>query len=124
MKIEGYDVVVNRPKTHAYRAPGATQAEFASETVVDEICEQLGIDPLDFREKNSATEAPGAPADRLTAGSVTWSACKRPGTPTTGNRRSRSPAGTYRGRGAASGFWFNIGFTSSAIARSESGTAR
>ena len=37
-KVEGFDVVVNKPKTHAYRAPGATHAAFASETVVDEIC--------------------------------------------------------------------------------------
>ena len=27
--IDGYDVVVNRPKTAAYRAPGATNAAFA-----------------------------------------------------------------------------------------------
>ena len=44
-KVEGFDVVVNKPKTHAYRAPGATHAEFASETVVDEICRTLDIDP-------------------------------------------------------------------------------
>ena len=54
--IDGYDVVVNKPATSAYRAPGATNAAFASETVVDEICEQLKIDPLDFRIKNGAKE--------------------------------------------------------------------
>ena len=41
-KVEGFDIVVNKPKTHAYRAPGATHAEFASETVVDEICPRVG----------------------------------------------------------------------------------
>ena len=35
--IDGYDVVVNKPKAGAYRAPGATNAGFAAETVVDEI---------------------------------------------------------------------------------------
>src|SRR5215207_9881874 len=54
--IDGYDVVVNKPATSAYRAPGATNAAFASETVVDEICEKLGLDPLDFRIRNSARE--------------------------------------------------------------------
>ena len=32
--IDGYDVVVNKPSTAAYRAPGATNAAFATETVV------------------------------------------------------------------------------------------
>ena len=54
--IDGYDVVVNKPATSAYRAPGATNAAFAAETVVDEICEKLKIDPLDFRIKNGAHE--------------------------------------------------------------------
>ena len=47
---------VNKPATSAYRAPGATNAAFASETVVDEICEKLKIDPLEFRLKNGAKE--------------------------------------------------------------------
>src|SRR5262249_58130983 len=46
--IDGFDVVVNKPATSAYRAPGATNAAFASENVVDELCENLQIDPLDF----------------------------------------------------------------------------
>src|SRR5580658_866916 len=37
LQIDGYDVVVNRPKTAAYRAPGATNSAFAGETVVDEL---------------------------------------------------------------------------------------
>ena len=54
--VDGYDVVVNKPATSAYRAPGATNAAFAVETVVDEICEKLTIDPLEFRIKNGARE--------------------------------------------------------------------
>src|SRR3984957_11622295 len=38
--IDAYDVVVNRPKTAAYRAPGATNAAFASETIIDELAEK------------------------------------------------------------------------------------
>ena len=55
-RVEGYDVVVNKPKTAAYRAPGAPGAAFAAETVIDEICEKLGMDPLDFRLLNGAKE--------------------------------------------------------------------
>ena len=54
--VDGFDVVVNKPSTAAYRAPGATNAAFASETVVDEICEKLKIDPLEFRIRNGAKE--------------------------------------------------------------------
>jgi NAD(P)-dependent dehydrogenase (short-subunit alcohol dehydrogenase family) len=37
VKVIGYDVVSNRPKVAAYRAPGAPISEFAVESVVDEI---------------------------------------------------------------------------------------
>ena len=50
----GYDVVVNRPKVAAYRAPGAPIAAFAVECVIDEIAEQLGMDPIELRLKNAA----------------------------------------------------------------------
>ena len=54
--IEGYDVVINAPKTSAYRAPGAPAAEFAAEVVIDELCEKLNIDPIEFRRINGAKE--------------------------------------------------------------------
>ena len=50
--IDAYDVVVNRPKTEAYRAPGSANAVFTAEVVVDEICEKLGMDRLEFRRLN------------------------------------------------------------------------
>ena len=40
--VEGYDVMVNKPKTAAYRAPGSPQAAFGVEQVVDELGVQLG----------------------------------------------------------------------------------
>src|ERR1700674_4294655 len=55
-QIDAYDVVVNRPKTAAYRAPGATNAAFASETIIDQLAEKCGIDPIDFRLKNAVKE--------------------------------------------------------------------
>jgi CO/xanthine dehydrogenase Mo-binding subunit len=55
-RVNGYDVCVNKPATKAYRAPGATHAAFAVETVIDELCEQVGMDPLEFRLKNAACE--------------------------------------------------------------------
>jgi CO/xanthine dehydrogenase Mo-binding subunit len=56
VRVDGYDVVVNKPRSTAYRAPGATNAAFAAETVIDEICEKLGMDPLEFRLINGVRE--------------------------------------------------------------------
>jgi CO/xanthine dehydrogenase Mo-binding subunit len=54
--IDGYDVVVNKPKAGAYRAPGASNAGFAAETVVDELSVRLGIDPIKFRLLNASRQ--------------------------------------------------------------------
>jgi xanthine dehydrogenase molybdenum-binding subunit len=54
--IDGYDVVCNKPKTAAYRAPGHPQAAFAAESALDELANMLGIDPMDLRMKNVAME--------------------------------------------------------------------
>ncbi len=55
-QVEGYDVVVNKPPTSFYRAPGATPANFAAEAVIDELAEKLTMDPLAFRLRNSARD--------------------------------------------------------------------
>ena len=60
--VDGYDVVVNKQKTAAYRAPGQPQAAFAVEPVIDELAEKLGMDPLDFRLKNAVHEGDRAPS--------------------------------------------------------------
>ncbi len=110
--VDAYDVVVNRPKTAAYRAPGATNAAFASETIINELAEKCGIDQCEFRIKNGAHE--GTPQ---TAGPP----YKRIGMIETVEAIKNSPhyksklEGKNRGRGMASGFWFNIGFQSSAM---------
>ena len=54
--VVGYDVVTNRPKVAAYRAPGAPISEYAVESVVDELAEATGLDPIEFRLKNAARE--------------------------------------------------------------------
>jgi CO/xanthine dehydrogenase Mo-binding subunit len=109
--IDGFDVVVNRPKTAAYRAPGATNAAFASETVIDELAEKCAIDPLDFRIKNGSKEGTPQPVGPP---------YKRIGFIETCQAIKDSPhyksklSGKNRGRGVATGFWFNAGMQSSA----------
>jgi xanthine dehydrogenase molybdenum-binding subunit len=53
-QIDGYDVLVNRPRMSTYRAPGATPPSFAGEAVIDELAEKVGMDPIAFRLKNCA----------------------------------------------------------------------
>src|SRR6185437_14203833 len=52
----GYDVVSNRSKVAAYRAPGAPLGAYAAECVLDEVAEALKMDPLQFRLKNAAKQ--------------------------------------------------------------------
>lgn len=112
-RVDGYDVLANKPKTQPYRAPGATQAAFACETIIDEIAEKLGIDPIDLRLKNAAKEG-----TRRVDGPVypkiglieTLQAAKN------SDHWKSKLEGPHRGRGVAAGFWFNIGLKSAAAA--------
>src|SRR5262245_64688314 len=54
LQIDAYDVVTNTPHVAAYRAPGATPTNFALESVMDEVGEVLGMDPIAFRLKNAS----------------------------------------------------------------------
>lgn len=112
--VDMYDVVVNKPKTGAYRAPGAPNAEFATESIIDEFCELLKIDPIKFRLKNAAKEGDiqshGIPHPKIGYMETVEAAknCE--------HYRSKLE-GSNRGRGVASGYWFNGGGTSSVVAR-------
>ena len=119
VKVVGYDVVTNRPKVAAYRAPGAPISEFAVECVMDELAKKLGMDPVDFRLKNAAREGTHAaygPKFGPIGLIATLEAIK-------GHEHYRAPLGPNQGRGVASGFWFNIGGeTSASINLNEDGT--
>ena len=112
-KIEGYDVVLNKPKTAAYRAPGAPGSAYAVETVIDEICEKIGMDPLEFRMLNGAKEGTrrltGPVFPRIGFLETVQAALDH-------DHYSASLEGPNRGRGVAAGFWFNGTGPSSAIA--------
>ncbi len=119
VRIDGYDVIVNKPHSHAYRAPGATMSEYAVETTVDEICEKLGFDPIEFRLLNASKEgdwrADGPPFPRV--GNIECVEAIRDSAHWQSELGEPSGPGKARGRGMASGFWFNAGMTSSASGR-------
>ncbi len=111
--IEGYDIVVNRPKTAAYRAPGSPAAAYCVEVALDELAGKLGIDPIDFRLMNSAKEGTRRPTGPLTpkVGYIeTLEAAKAH------PHYSAPKDGKYRGRGVAAGFWGNNTGPSAAVA--------
>ncbi|MFQ5732614.1 MAG: xanthine dehydrogenase family protein molybdopterin-binding subunit [Planctomycetaceae bacterium] len=154
-RVNGYDVCVNKPASRAYRAPGSTHVAFAVETMVDEICAQLNVDPLEFRLNNASKEGvrrvDGVVFPRVGMWeSVTaiqesdhWKSpletSQKPGFSgadgagsvdenVNGNQREQEAgllsvalphyddAPKKRGRGVASGFWFNAGLESAVTA--------
>lgn len=105
VRTVGYDVVVNRPKQAAYRAPGAPMAAFAVESVIEELAQKLGMDPLDFRLKNAVKEGSkssyGPAFPRIGLVETLQAAKAHP--------HYSAPLGKNQGRGVSCGFWFNFG---------------
>jgi CO/xanthine dehydrogenase Mo-binding subunit len=117
--IEGYDVLVNKPKVAAYRAPGAPQSMYACESLIDELARKLEMDPIELRMKNAVqegSEAAYGPKFRAIGLRQCLEAAR-------GHPHYRAPLGKDEGRGIGVGFWFNAGMQSSAeVHVNENGT--
>src|SRR4029079_19394066 len=116
----GYDVVSNRPKVAAYRAPGAPNSTFGTESCTDELARMLDIAPLRLREINAAKDGTKA------AHGPTWANIGYQQTVEAAKAHAHltTPLGPNQGRGIASGFWFNSGGESSAAVHiNEDGSA-
>lgn len=109
-RIEGYDVCVNKPRTNAYRAPGSTNAAFAIEAVIDEVAEKIGVDKLQFRIENASKEGTRRP-DGVVYPKIGLVECLE--AIQQSDHYQSKLEGPNRGRGVASGFWFNAGLKSS-----------
>jgi len=109
-KVDGYDVVVNKPKTAAYRAPGSPQAAFGVESLIDEICEQLKLDPIEFRLLNAAKEGTRR-IEGLVARRIGLVECLEAAKNHEHYKNKQN--GKNAGRGVACGYWPNRGFQSS-----------
>jgi CO/xanthine dehydrogenase Mo-binding subunit len=106
----GLDIVTNRPKVAAYRAPGAPIGAFAVESALDDLALALKMDPLVLRQKNAAKQgtksAYGPTFPRIGYVETLEAALSHP--------HYKAPLKANQGRGVASGFWFNAGGESSA----------
>ena len=111
--VEGVDVLVNRQKSAAYRAPGSPAAAFAAEQVVDELSQKLDMDAIEFRLLNTSEEGTRQIAGprflRIGNKELLEAAREHP--------HIRTPLeGKLRGRGIAAGAWFNGSGPASAVA--------
>jgi len=111
--IDGYDVVVNKPKSAAYRAPGTPAGTFAGESLLNEMAQRLDIDPMELRIKNAAKDGD----DRPWGGK--WGVI---GNLQVMEAMKNHPhytselQGENRGRGVSMGYWSNAGGETSASA--------
>ncbi|MBY0333105.1 MAG: xanthine dehydrogenase family protein molybdopterin-binding subunit [Acetobacteraceae bacterium] len=119
IRVVGFDVVSNRPKVAAYRAPGAPISAFGVESTIDMLAQELGMDPIELRLKNAAQKGTkthyGPTFDRI--GFIETLEAAR------NSAHWKSPVKPGYARGLAAGFWFNVGADSSAAAHvAEDGT--
>ncbi|MEM7101162.1 MAG: xanthine dehydrogenase family protein molybdopterin-binding subunit [Pseudomonadota bacterium] len=118
-EVEAFDVLVNKPKVAAYRAPGAPQTMHAFECALDEAALALDMDPIDLRLVNAADEGTQAPYGPKFP-PIGFKACLEVAKQ---HPNYTAPLPDGAGRGVAAGFWFNIGMQSSAeININENGT--
>lgn len=111
-QLDGYDIVVNRPKIASYRAPGATPVNFAAESTLDEIAQALDMDPLELRIKNCARE--GSPTIQgWTRGHVGGLEVLKAAQSSA--HYTSSLEGENSGRGIAFAYWGNWGARSSCL---------
>jgi CO/xanthine dehydrogenase Mo-binding subunit len=106
----GYDVVSNRPKVAAYRAPGSPIGAFAVESVLDILAQKIGMDPLKLRLKNAAK----AGTQMLSGAKLGHNGYAETIQAILDHPAYNVPLGKNQGRGVASGYWFNGGGESSA----------
>tara|TARA_R110002111_G_scaffold114863_16_gene175850 strand:- start:696 stop:2852 length:2157 start_codon:yes stop_codon:yes gene_type:complete len=104
-KAVGVNVLCNRPKVAAYRAPSAPMMAFGVESTMDQLAKELNIDPVELRLKNVAREgtlAPYGPVWGPIGIEPTLEAVRK-------HPHMKAKLGKNQGRGVACGFWFNIG---------------
>jgi len=102
VKVDGYNVHTNKPRTTAYRAPGTPQPTYVGEAQMDELAKELNIDPVELRLKNMLDAGDTRPGGG-TIGEVAYKQTLRAVAEAAGWKK-REP-GKHRGWGVAIGEW-------------------
>ena len=79
IKFEGFSVYTNTPSAGAMRGFGDPQLHFAMETQIDAICEELEMDPIEFRLKNLIRTGDTDPSTSFTLTSCGLEECMEEG---------------------------------------------
>lgn len=117
VKLAAYSTYTNLGKARAFRAPGHPQGTFALDSILDDVAEKIGMDPLEFRLKNYAeidqvsqrpyTSKKLREAYELGAAKIDWT------------RRRKTPGSdsgpVKRGLGMASQIWWGSGGPPAAV---------
>jgi CO/xanthine dehydrogenase Mo-binding subunit len=102
-------VYTNKGPTGSFRAPAGPMGNFAVESQIDLIANDLGIDPLEFRLRNVSREGDKGPAgDTLTSVSIEESLRKAAEAI---GWKGRKP-GSSRGKELACSWWLTAGGSS------------
>ncbi|HEX5369597.1 MAG TPA: xanthine dehydrogenase family protein molybdopterin-binding subunit [Dehalococcoidia bacterium] len=111
--VDGYDVVVNKPKTAAYRAPGTPAGEFPGDAVINELAQMIDMDSMDLRIKNAAKDGDERPwgGNWGVIGSLACMEAMK-----SHPHYQSELQGENRGRGVAMGYWGNAGGETSSSA--------
>ncbi len=119
--VKGLDVVSNRPNVAAYRGPGAPQGNYVFESILDEIADELGMDPWELRERNLIK--PGEPT--IYGAKIGEAGIEECIDAVRNHPNAKAKLGPNQGRGIAIGYWGNAGGESSAQMHiNEDGTAQ
>jgi len=107
--LDGFAVYTNKVPTGSFRATAGPMGNFAAESQMDIIADDLGIDPLELRLRNVVRDGDSGPAgEPLSAVSV--EECLRKAAHAIGWHDRRPGPG--RGKGIACGWWMTTGGSS------------
>ncbi|MPZ35460.1 MAG: molybdopterin-dependent oxidoreductase [Rhodospirillales bacterium] len=114
LAFEGLAVYTNKGATGSFRAPAGPMANFAVESQIDLIADDLGIDPLEIRLRNIYREGDTGPAGETLA-SVSIEECLTKAAAAIG--WSERKPGEGRGKGLACSWWLTTGGSSGVYVR-------
>jgi len=109
LSLESLAVYTHKVPSGSFRAPSGPMANFAVESQMDMIAEDLGIDPLQLRLRNAVEEGDLGPAGEVLS-AVSVKECLRHAAEAIGWHDRRPGPG--RGKGIACSWWMTTGGSS------------
>jgi aldehyde oxidoreductase len=118
VRAEGRAIYTNETPSGAFRGFGVPQAVIATETLLDELAEKLGIDALELRHRNAIRVGDRTTTGQVIAASAGLAACLDALRPRWHQARAAAEAANRRADGVVrsgvgiAAMWYGIGNTS------------